>query len=80
MIDLKFTYLLDRPVGPVSTVCSHVGGDGAGLGELPVTDVTTERFLPRVGPAVGSQVGRLAERFVALRTPAGNYYYLFIFL
>ena len=53
-------------------MCSHVGGDGAGLGELPVTDVAPERFLPRVGPAVGSQVGRLAERFVALRTPAGK--------
>ena len=57
---------------------SHVGCDGAGLGELPVADVAPERFLPRVGPAVGSQVGRLAERFVALRTPAGNYYYFFI--
>ena len=49
----------------------HVGGDGAGLGELPVADVAPERLLSRVGPAVGSQVGRLAEGFVALGAPGG---------
>ena len=43
--------------------------DGAGLGELPVADVAPEWFLPRVGPAVGRQVGRLAEGLVALRAP-----------
>lgn len=63
---------LDRPVWPVSTVGPHVSGDGAGLGELPVADVAPERFLPRVGPAVGSQVGRLAEGFVALGAPGDD--------
>ena len=46
--------------------------DGAGLGELPVADVAPERFLPRVGSAVGSQVGSLAEGFVALGAPGGQ--------
>ena len=64
---------LDQPVGPVPAVGPHVGGDRAGLGELPVADVAPERFLPRVGPAVGSQVGRLAEGFVALRAPTAKY-------
>ena len=59
---------------------SHVGGDGAGLGELPVADVAPERFLPRVGPAVRSQVGRLAEGFVALGAPARNYFLKYIFI
>ena len=63
---------LDRPVWPVPTVGPHVSGDGAGLGELPVADVAPERFLPRVGPAVGSQVGRLAEGFVALGAPGDD--------
>lgn len=40
-------------------------GDAAGLGELPVADPAVERLLPRVGAAVGSQVGRLGEGFVA---------------
>ena len=54
-------------------MCPHVSGDGARLGELPVADVAPEWFLPRVGPAVGGQVGRLAEGFVALGTPGPNY-------
>ena len=53
-------------------MCPHVGGDGAGLGELSVTNGTSEWFLSAVSAAVGGQVGCLAERLVTLTTPVGS--------
>ena len=50
---------------------AHVSGDAARLGELPVADAAVERFLPAVGAAVRRQVGRLAERLVALDAAVG---------
>jgi hypothetical protein len=47
----------------------HVSRDGRALREAPVTDLTTEWFLSRMGSYVGRQIGRLTKRFVAVTAP-----------